>query len=223
MTLTMPTIKNAGTSTAHAIVVLDESSSMDQIKMATIKGFNEFLATQKNSLIKTKVSLYAFNGGSVRVIVDALDAKDVPDLTEQSYCPSGMTNLNDAIGFAIERVNENLGENAPSIEVCIITDGEENTSRKYTKEDVATIVKLCESKDWTFTFVGANIDAFAVGAALGFNPQNTVSYNTNNMANTMSVLAARTEMVKGSRAIGMTAQDTYLAAAFTDDQRSAVI
>ena len=213
-------IKNAGTKEAHAIIVLDESSSMMSVAEATIKGFNEFLKTQQASQIATKVSLFAFNGNEVRVLIDALPAKDVPDLTSKSYRPSGMTNLHDAIGFAVERVNADLGDSAPSIEICIITDGEENTSRKYTKESVAALVKLCESKDWTFTFVGANIDAFAVGAKLGFGVDNSVSYGYSNIGNTMSMLATRTEAVKQARSVGLSAEDTYAATRFTEAQRN---
>jgi hypothetical protein len=43
--------------------------------------------------------------------------------------------------------------------VTIITDGEENSSRRYTLEDVRNLIDELKKKDVIFSFIGANIDA----------------------------------------------------------------
>ena len=42
--------------------------------------------------------------------------------------------------------------------VTIITDGEENSSRRYSGSDVAKIISRLKEKGWNFNIIGANID-----------------------------------------------------------------
>lgn len=215
--------KQAGTKTAHTIMVLDASSSMQSCRDATISGFNEFLEVQKKSKVPTNITVLTFNGTSVNVVVDNKPANQVEPLTTKTYQPAGMTNLLDAMGTAIERANEQLKtlkkELRPSIEICVLTDGEENMSHKFDNETIKVMKTECEVKNWTFTFVGANIDAFAVGMKFGFTPDNTLQYSTNNMGSTLAVLAQRSEFVKAGRSAGLNASQVYASTAFTDDQR----
>lgn len=219
-------IKRAGTKTAHAVIILDESSSMLSCKATTIAGVNEFIKTQKESKIPTNISIYTFNGGDVRAVVENLPAKEVNELNNHSYQPNGMTNLLDAIGFTIAKVNNTLvplkKEARPSVQLCIITDGEENVSRTHTRDTVKGLVSKCESKDWTFMFLGANIDAFAVGGSLGFGVANTLQYDTNQMGNTFNLVASKSEFIKGVRSTGASAAATYAQTSFTDEERDSV-
>jgi hypothetical protein len=196
---------------------------MQSCRDATISGFNEFLEVQKKSKVPTNITVLTFNGTSVNVVVDNKPANQVEPLTTKTYQPAGMTNLLDAMGTAIERANEQLKtlkkESRPSIEICVLTDGEENMSHKFDNETIKVMKTECEAKNWTFTFVGANIDAFAVGMKFGFTPDNTLQYSTNNMGSTLAVLAQRSEFVKAGRSAGLNASQVYASTAFTDDQR----
>lgn len=215
--------KRAGKNKAHTIMILDASSSMMTAQEATISGFNEFLAIQKNSSVPTNVTIHMFNGNEVKTLEDNVPAKDVKPLTKYTYQPNGMTNLLDAIGFAVEKVNNQLTElkkeYRPSIEICIITDGEENMSHTFNTKTIREMKSACEEKDWTFTFVGADIDAFSVSGSLGFTKLNTLQYGKANTKETMSILASRSEYVKGARMRGLDASQVYSSAAFTDAQR----
>lgn len=225
--MTQVKIKRAGTKTAHAVIILDESSSMLSCKQSTISGVNEFINTQKTSKIETNVSIYTFNGSQVKAVVENVPAKQVVELTDYSYHPNGMTNLLDAIGSTIHKINKTLEplkkEARPSIQLCIITDGEENASKMYTNEAVKSLVGTCETKDWTFMFLGANIDAFSVGSSLGFGVANTIQYDTNQMGNTFNLMASKSEFVKGVRSTGASAAATYAATAFTDEERKTTV
>ncbi|CAL6083662.1 von_Willebrand factor type A domain-containing protein [Hexamita inflata] len=63
----------------------------------------------------------------------------------------------------------NEGEKPGKVSFFVSTDGEENSSRQFSKEQVQKMVtKATEDEKLEFIFAGANIDAFAAGQALGF-------------------------------------------------------
>lgn len=218
------TFKKAGTKTAHVVFVLDGSSSMIPHAAATIAGYNEFLETQKASEIPTKVSLYQFNGWEVKTIYEYVDVALIEKLTSATYRPSGNTNLYDAIGITMRKINERLEKtkkaDRDSVTIAILTDGEENSSREFGLSDIKGLVKSSEEKNWSYFFLGANIDTFAVGSSLGFGVQNTISYDMHNVAGTMSVTSTALNRMKSARSLGMDTNAAYASAAFTDAERS---
>jgi len=218
--------KKVGTKTAHTIFILDDSSSMQYHRSGTISGFNEFLDVQKNSEIPTKVSLYKFNGSHVTPVISYVDAKAVEPLTSATYNPMGSTNLLDAVGTVLRRVNElNAGkkkEKRDMLQIVVLTDGEENSSREYTNEMIKGMIHAAEEKNWTFMFLGANVDAFSVGGGMGFRTSNTLQYDTSNIGQTVALAGQKTELYKTSVSRGMSAGATYDASSFTDDERNSV-
>lgn len=215
--------KRAGTKNAHVVIVLDASSSMISCWSETIQGVNLFLDKQKTSEIPTEVSLYTFNGFTTRCVLNKVPAEEAPKLTKENYSPNGMTNLLDAIGTVINTTNDQLNatkkEFRPSVEIMIVTDGEENRSRQFSVSQIREMKQACESKDWTFTFLGANIDAFQESAKLGFGVQNTYQYDTSSILNTMSVMTKRTDEVKLARSVGASASQVYAQTELTSADR----
>ena len=57
---------------------------------------------------------------------------------------------------------------AGTVLAVIVTDGLENASRETSQQTLAKIVSENEANGFTFIFLGANIDAWAQGSALGF-------------------------------------------------------
>ena len=231
-TITTPTAtqnfkpKKAGAKDALVVFLLDASASMGSHKAATISGFNEFLEIQKLSEIETKASLYEFTTSSVTPIFKITPVSHVAPLTNASYSPRGMTNLYDAIGQTMNEVNDfislNKKKNRPSVTFVILTDGMENSSSKYNDKQIKQMIELAEGKDWSFFFLGANIDAFAVGGALGIRKEATIQYDMHNIAQTMGYTSMTTNLMKNARSANMSTNDAYSAAAFTDEQRKNV-
>ena len=217
----------AGTKTAHVVFILDDSGSMQSCRDATIAGFNEFLAGQKASEVPTFISLYKFDGSRTVRVFSRVGVNEVPNLDRELYNPRGGTNLNDAICEVMIEVNNNLAASREdlrdSISLVILTDGEENSSRTYRAGDVKAMVEKAEANDWAFFFLGANIDAFAVGSAYGFGVSNTLQYNTAKMGETMSAATRSVNMMKGARVGGMSVDAAYAVAAYSDDDRKDVI
>lgn len=224
--------KKAGKHTSHIIFVLDDSASMRSCLQPTIAGFNEFLEMQKKDAeetkIKTKVSLYKFDGYSVTGVFVEKDVSEVEPLNEKTYNPSGSTNLHDAIGSVMLTINNQLAsvkkKNRDSVIITILTDGQENASRTFSSNDVKVMVEKAEGKNWSFMFLGANIDAFAAGSTMGFSSQNTLQYNTQNMGETMRTASAMTSRLKTAYATtDMDVKSMYDTLSFTDEERKAVV
>ena len=216
---------------SHIIFVLDESSSMSSCWDQTISGYNEYLKAQKEDAektgIKTLVSLYKFNGYDVDCIFDRQDVQEVTPLTKSNYRPSGSTNLLDAMGGVMMKINLLLADkkkaDRESVIITVLTDGEENQSRTFRNDDIKAMVEKAEGKNWGFMFLGANIDAFHAGAALGFNYNNTMQFSTANAAETMRGASAMTSRMKGAYASGLDTSSTYAATAFFDQERAAAV
>lgn len=166
-------------------VVLDESTSMGSCWFPTINNFNEFLDSQKKLDIPAKLSLIKFSDHA-NVVHENINIKDVPNLTQQSYKPNGMTALYDAIGKAVNTLQVELDAKKkakkamPKALVVIITDGEENVSKEFTGK---TIKELIESKqatgNWTFVFIGANQDAILTAKTMSIPTGNAMNFDTN--------------------------------------------
>jgi hypothetical protein len=60
------------------------------------------------------------------------------------------------------------GESAESILFVTFTDGEENQSVEYSREQLFDLVKKHEQEGWTFAYLGANQDSYAEGGHAGF-------------------------------------------------------
>lgn len=167
-------------------VIIDSSGSMEHLTNETISGFNTFVADQRNVQGDVVFTLCVFNTRS-ELVHDAIPLAKVPNLTIETYRPNGYTALLDAVGSTIDRVGRKLAampeEERPSkVIFLIITDGEENSSRKYTLEQVKSMVTHQREKySWEFVFLGANIDAIAAGTSLGVTASNSVGYTASSV------------------------------------------
>lgn len=223
--------KRAGKRTSHVIFVLDDSSSMQSCRDATISGYNEFLSQQKRdskkSGIKTFVSLYKFDGVNVTCVLNRVNIKKVNPITHEDYNPSGMTNLYDGMGGVMMKVNEQLSRHKKakrdSVIITTLTDGHENASCVFNSEIIKQMIEKAEGKNWGFMFLGANVDAFAISAAIGVSAQNTLQYNTSNMYDTISTMSAKTTRMRDAYATGMSTSAVNSTTAFTDEERTSAV
>jgi len=153
-------------------LIIDRSGSMSSIKNDVIGGINSFYAEQKKVEGEATVTFVQFDN-VIETVFKNVDLKEVKDLTASTFVPRGMTALYDAIGMTISAVDSETKN--PQI-ICILTDGEENGSKEYTKEHVKTLIELVKTRGWQVMFLGANIDAMKVGSGLGISSDNTVNY-----------------------------------------------
>ena len=215
--------KKAGKNGTLIAIVLDESGSMNVCRDTTITGFNEFVQGQKAAEATAGagyLTLVKFEGGKVDTVYHNRPLSEVPALDNSTYQPAGGTNLLDAIGDTINNVNTVLAGNKkkdrPGVIITIMTDGEENSSRRFNNEQIKAMVKAAEVADWTFVFLGANIDAFSVGSTFGMGMSNSINYSTASMGNTMTSVSASTTRMRMAKAAGVTTADIYSTGLYTD-------
>lgn len=150
------------------LIILDESGSMDCVWAQTISNCNETLQTifsAQKEFYATQdhfISIYTFQDAGPlksRYLLRNRPIAEARMLTANDYRPNGCTPLYDAVGETLtdlEAVAETHDDAVAS--VTIITDGEENSSRRYSGSDVAKIISRLKEKGWNFNIIGANID-----------------------------------------------------------------
>lgn len=159
------------------IIILDKSGSMYNMVEDTIGGFNSMLEEQRKKEVPVKVSVGMFNQ-SLEAKYDRAALADVKQLSKEEYVPSGSTALLDAVGNTLSALKTRTEVNAEGnkVLVVIITDGMENASKEWTKENVKKLISELKEKGYEFVFLGADIDAVSVAQGMGIDAANSVKF-----------------------------------------------
>jgi len=146
----------------HNLIILDESGSMEEIKNSIIMGFNELIESIKEIEIKFPkqehfISMVSFNSHKINTIHYVEPCLKLEKINSNSYFLNSLTPLYDAIGFSTNKLDTYLrGKTNYSVLVTILTDGEENASKEYSKLNVKKLIEKLKTKNWTFTYIGTN-------------------------------------------------------------------
>jgi hypothetical protein len=209
-----PAVKNTATpiqGDTLLVYLIDRSGSMQTCWEETIGGINtDIKVQQKDDDGKTEVAFYFFDGSGwgdkktnlVKQFEGALADTMTFSQDDAAYSPHGSTPLYDAVGQMIMEVKDRVevSDDNPNVLVSIFTDGGNTDNHGYSPSDVAAMVEVCQGDGWTFTYFGANQDAWAVGSTFGIAKGNTMSYNTNNMKGMMaSASIARSSHIMSSK------------------------
>jgi hypothetical protein len=191
-------------------VLLDRSGSMESIKSDTEGGFNAFIDAQRGAQLDIRITLAQFDT-EYDVVYANRPVADVPPLELQ---PRGMTALYDALGKLITDVGAELAalpenERPGRITIVVLTDGHENSSKEWSHKAVNEAIRRQEQDyAWEFVFLGANMDAVAIGQQLGFAADRSMTYATDGdgvgstWAATTAYVARRNAAPAGSRVDG---------------------
>jgi uncharacterized protein YegL len=164
----------------HYVLIVDRSGSMESIRKDTEGGLHAFTDKQLEGVDGSKrtVSLYQFD-----TVHDTVhDFAPLEKVRDYKLHPRGGTALLDACGFAITKVGEKLAampeDRRPGyVMVVIATDGQENSSKEYTRAQVREMITRQQEKyDWRFTYIGANQDAFAEAGSIGIRGASVLTY-----------------------------------------------
>jgi hypothetical protein len=162
--------------------LLDRSGSMERCKLATETGFDEIIAGHRSEPGEAVVTLSMFDNRYDNVYAN-LPIAEVPPLT---LVPRSTTAMLDAIGRFITEIGEHLARqdeaDRPGTVICLImTDGYENASTEWSYDGVkALITQQREQYNWSFLFLGANIDAVDVGGRIGVPANTAMTYDADN-------------------------------------------
>lgn len=184
---------NLKTNKTLVFVVLDRSGSMSASWDETISGFNSYInklkEDDKGDYLATLIQFDAHNGPQMLLSYENTPVAQVPALDSNSYQPRGYTPLFDAIGESVRRAKP--GDDR-SVTMVIITDGMENASTEFTQDSVKKLIAEKEAEGWTFVFLGANIDAYQVGASIGTQAGSTSNYQVGREAQVYAAVATST-------------------------------
>ena len=169
------------------VFILDRSGSMHGLEKDTIGGFNSMIEKQRKEEGDCLVSAVLFNQHS-DVLYDRVSLKDIREMTEKDYVPSGCTALIDALGGAIKHIRNVhkyiREEDIPAHTIFVITtDGLENASHHYSSDQVKRMVAEQKEKGWEFLFLGANIDAVETASMYGIDRDRSVNYVPDSIGN----------------------------------------
>lgn len=158
----------------HITVILDRTGSMESIRDDTIGGFNAFLGKQKAEPGQATLTLVQFDSQDPYEILHRfMPIGKVPELNRETYVPRASTPLLDALGRGINDLEKSLSEltedDRPSkVVFVVVTDGQENASREYRKDQIEKMVKeKTEKSNWQFVFLSADLAAIGDAEAVG--------------------------------------------------------
>jgi hypothetical protein len=170
--------------------IVDKSGSMSDCIPATINGYNEQVSMVKNMEAEfpeqdITIGLSTFNNQTEHKYFMQMSGMALK-MNAQNYIPNGGTALFDAIGTSVEKLEEYRtvsSEQIPTtVVVVILTDGYENSSRFYNLSQIKSKIQSLESTgNWTFSFIGATLDAADVAEQMSIKRSNSFAFDKRNM------------------------------------------
>ena len=170
-------------------LVVDRSGSMGNCIDATINGFNEQLSrilSMQDEFPEQEIlmGLTLFNE-TIKMKAVAENLKNATRLNRENYVPDGGTSLYDAIGKTALHLEEMAARNSDiptTFVVVVLTDGYENSSNFFNLHQIRHLISRLESTGkWTFSFIGATLDAVEVAEQMAFKANNSFSFDKREM------------------------------------------
>ena len=166
--------------------VVDQSGSMSGSEGPTIEGFNSQIRTIKNLQKEYPENEYVVSvtyfEDEVMDIIKFAKINEVQLLSRENYVPGGLTALLDGIGKSIHavktRYESEIRDDSATVVMVILTDGGENASQFFQLKQLAGMIKeLDESGKWTFSFLGADLDAVRASSNFNIRKENVISFS----------------------------------------------
>ena len=170
--------------TTHITIVLDRTGSMEAIRDDTIGGFNAFLNMQKAERGQATLTLVQFDSQDPYEVVHHFKPlAGVPELTRETFVPRAATPLLDAIGRGINDLEKGLADLAEDerparVVMAIVTDGQENASREFRKDQIKKMIQEKREKSaWQFVFLSADLEAIDDAMETGIAARATLAHD----------------------------------------------
>ena len=168
--------------TGSMALVADRTSGKTKAELTTT-GIKDLIRDQDAQPGKTTFSLCQFDTYTQDGVEHVTWFAPGSDHKHENWRidPRGGTPLLDATWQLIRQTGEHLSsmpehERPGRVIFVIGTDGEENSSRMVTKQEVADVItRQRDVYRWDFVFIGADIDAFAEAGGIGIHHYQTVS------------------------------------------------
>lgn len=160
----------------HIILILDESESMTIIRNDIIGSVNTMLREQQSYKKDNTTFTLLKISTTFSIECSKIPLNQAKFLTKENYFPSGKTALYDTIGYAINKYIED-----ENVCVFIVTDGEENGSRKFNREQINSLVEKKKIDGWKFIYLSVDTITAKQGDRIGIKSSTTHSTTTQNI------------------------------------------
>jgi len=170
-------------------LIVDQSGSMSDCIEATINGYNDQLNRIRKMQAEfpdqdIRMGLTMFNT-SIKIQAVAKDLKNATNLSRENYIPNGGTALYDGIGQTVLHLEEAYARQSDiptTFVIVVLTDGYENSSNLFNLQQVRSLIQRLEATEkWTFSFIGATLDAIEVAQTMAIKANNSYSFEKKSM------------------------------------------
>jgi hypothetical protein len=170
-------------------LIVDRSGSMSDCIDATINGYNEQLNRIRNMQAEypeqdIRMGLTMFDT-HIDMQAVAKDLRNATTLSRENYVPNGGTALYDAIGQSVLHLEEAYARQSDmptTFVIVVLTDGYENSSKLFNLQQIRSLIQRLEATEkWTFSFIGATLDAVEVAQTMAIKAQNSYSFDKKSM------------------------------------------
>jgi Mg-chelatase subunit ChlD len=168
------------------VCIVDRSGSMEVIKNDAIGGFNNFLKDQQKESGKASMTIILFDH-EYKVLCSGTPLAECKPLDTTTFEPRGSTALMDATGRAINEVNQ---RNPKKAIIVILTDGHENSSHEFTKQQIKQMISDCEKKGWAVIYLSADANAFDDGKSFGIGVNNIMSFTSDTRGTNVGMMSS---------------------------------
>jgi hypothetical protein len=183
----------------HIIMIVDRSGSMQACRQPTEEGINELFEGQAGLDGWGTASLYQFDTEHEQVF----QHRPLHEVPRYRLVPRGGTALLDAVGFAFAREGERLAalpdqERPGTVIAVIATDGMENSSREYNRQQIREIIQhQQQAYSWQILFIGANMNAVQVATSYGIPGAQAMTFRATDTGVRSSYRALNKAMARG--------------------------
>jgi len=168
----------------YVVFLLDRSTSMKSIREEALDCINHQVEQTKSGLegqdhIKTEVSLVTFSSKVDQPELWCRPLQEIDPIPLEDYEPFGMTAMYDAVGYVIQRLQQqpDINDKNTSVLMFIMSDGVENNSKNFGASHISAMVREMQATGrWTFVYEGANQDLAEVQDATNINAGNTIRW-----------------------------------------------
>jgi hypothetical protein len=174
------------------VLIVDRSGSMSSIRDEAQGGINGFIEEQRE-VGAANITLAQFDN-SYDVMYERIPLSEAPEFNLK---PRGMTALLDAIGQTMNNYRE-VKTTGKKIAV-VVTDGQENCSREWTRETVGKLIEELKGEGWEFMFLAADMSVVEDATTYGFGTMTSAVVDTSVQGATRGLMDASSKYAAGIR------------------------
>lgn len=175
--------------------IQDRSGSMSSAWDETLNGFKTYIAKMQADQQREVEYLFSLTTFDTQIDTPyvGVPIADVDGGKLKSFGPRGSTALYDAVGKTLQAHDDDKNLSFESAIVVIVTDGQENSSREWSKTALHTAIDdRIKRGNWTFTYLGTQPETWDDAQSLGMGKGASATYNAQNAGATYDMMASAT-------------------------------